>query len=130
MIKQVIDVEGYWEVIVFWNIDYDLFYIIAHELRKVGLSHVAIERVKKMMVEEAKAVTCSSEEMHVSIVAFNPHSSKADYINSMVHEAEHVKQSMLKTYSVNDEGEPPAYTVGYLVMKMWEVFRNYIVCFC
>lgn len=130
MIKQVINIEGYWEVIVFWNVNYDLFDIVEHELKKVGLSDAAIERVKKMMEKEAKAVTCSNGGKHLSVVAFNHHSSEADYINSIVHEAEHVKQAMLKTYLVDDEGEPPAYTIGYLVMKIWKVFSNYIACFC
>ena len=130
MIKQVIDIEGYWKVIVFWNVNYGLFDIVEHELKKTGLSNAAIERVKMMMEEEAKAVTCSNERKHLSVIAFNHHSSEADYINSIVHEAEHVKQAMLRTYLVDDEGEPPAYTIGYLVMKMWKVFSNYIACFC
>ena len=130
MIKQVIDIKGYWEVIVFWNVNYGLFDIVEPELNRVGLSGAAIERVKMMMEKEAKAVTCSNGSKHLSVVAFNHHPSEADYINSIVHEAEHVKQAMLKTYLVDDEGEPPAYTIGYLVMKMWKVFSNYIVCFC
>lgn len=50
--------------------------------------------------------------------------AKADYINSLVHEAEHVKQTMLKEYDVEDEGENPAYTIGYLVKRMWEVYSR------
>ncbi len=38
--------------------------------------------------------------------------SRIDYINSIVHEAEHIKQAMLKAYRVEDKGEPPAYTIG------------------
>lgn len=49
---------------------------------------------------------------------FNIHKSYYDYVNSIVHEAEHVKQAMLNYYSISDEGEEPAYTIGYLAMKM------------
>ena len=55
--------------------------------------------------------------------------SKEDYLNSIIHEAEHIKQAMLKAYDVDDIGEPPAYTIGYLVMKMYEVFKIFI-CDC
>ena len=48
----------------------------------------------------------------------NEHKTIEDYINSIVHEAEHVKQAMLKAYKVDDSGEPPAYTIGFIVMKM------------
>lgn len=60
---------------------------------------------------------------HISIVVFNRHDDMEDYINSLVHEAEHVKQAMLHAYDVRDSGEPPAHTVGYLVSRMWEVFQ-------
>lgn len=66
----------------------------------------------------AKAVTISNIKLYTSIVLFNKHNNKYDYLNSIVHEAEHIKQHMLEGYNVNDIGEPPAYTIGYLVMKM------------
>jgi hypothetical protein len=56
-------------------------------------------------------------------------SEKSDYISSIVHEAEHVKQAILDTYDIEDKGEAPAYTIGYLVMQMYEVFRI-LVCPC
>ena len=36
-------------------------------------------------------------------------------------EAEHIKQAMLEVYDVEDEGEAPAYTVGYIAMKILRV---------
>jgi hypothetical protein len=123
MIKQVFDVDGYWNVVVFWNVDYHFFDDIEFELRMIGFTNVAIEEVRNsMMSGEAKAVTCSHQ--HTSIILFNNHDSISDYISSIVHEAEHVKQAMLKAYDVEDVGEPPAYTIGYLVKKMWEVFSR------
>lgn len=128
MIKQVFYAEHYWEVIVYWNIDYDLFSDITYELMLIGFPRIAIERMRKIMRSgKAKAVTCSSIDDHISIVLFNYHSSKADYINSIVHEAEHIKQAMLKAYDVEDKGEPPAYTIGYLASRMYEVFRHFLL---
>ena len=128
MIKQIFYAEHYWEVIVYWNVDYDLFSDIAYELLLIGFTRVATERMRKIMsAGRAKAVTCSSIDDHVSIVLFNRHSSKADYMNSIVHEAEHIKQAMLKAYDVEDKGEPPAYTVGYLASRMYEVFKRFLL---
>lgn len=125
MIKQMFEVDGYWEVTIYWNVDYDLFYYIANDLKAIGFSRAAIEEVRKTMESgEAKAVTCSHN--HASIVLFNKHDSVSDYISSIVHEAEHIKQSMLKAYKVEDRGEAPAYTIGYLVKKMWEVFSRLV----
>lgn len=123
MIRQVFEVDGYWEVTIYWNVDYDLFYYIANNLLQIGFTDTAIEGVRKTMESgEAKAVTCSHN--HTSVVLFNKHDSVSDYISSIVHEAEHIKQAMLRAYRVEDDGEPPAYTIGYLVKRMWEVFSR------
>lgn len=125
MVKQVFSVESYWKVIIYYNVDYNFFDDILYELRMIGFSDKVIEDTyKRMTSHKALAVTCSSPEYHTSIILFNTHSSEADYINSIVHEAEHVKQAILKAYRVNDVGEAPAYTVGYLVMRMYKTFRN------
>lgn len=131
MIKQAFSVESYWKVIVFYNLDYDLFYIVEDELLNIGFSLENIDALYDMMSSgKAKAVTCSSPYYHTSIVLFNYHDSKTDYINSIVHEAEHVKQAMLNAYQVEDAGEPPAYTIGYLIGRMWEVGKKLLGCNC
>lgn len=127
MIKQTFNIDGYWEVTVYWDLDCDFFSDIELELKKLGFSDKAIDEVYHTMKnKEAKAVTCNMKGEHSSIVIFNKHNSKADYINSIVHESEHIKQAVLEAYNVRDIGEAPAYTIGYIVKKMFEVFRTFI----
>ena len=127
MIKQVFDIENYWKVIVFWNIDYNFFDDVVLEMKMAGMEDNLINEVWDTMKSgEAKAVTCNNAEQCTSIVIFNPHSTKADYINSIVHEAEHIKQALFKAYMAEDAGEPPAYAVGYIVMRMYEIFKRFI----
>ena len=125
MIRQFIDIDGYWKVIVYYNVDYDLFKYIVTDFKKNNVERKTIQSIYNSMLSgNAKAVTYSNLDLHISIVLFNNHTSKSDYINSLVHEAEHIKQAMLEVYNVEDEGEPPAYTIGYLVMRMWEIFKS------
>jgi len=125
MIRQHFDVESYWEVIIYYNVDYNLFSSIERDLLEVQASNKTIEEIYNMMSTfKAKAVTYSNLKQHISIILLNKHKSEKDYINSIVHEAEHVKQAMLEAYNVEDIGEPPAYTIGYLVGRMWKVFRD------
>lgn len=121
MIKQLINIDGYWEVIVYYNVDYNFFSDIVFELRAIGSPVERIDDVYYNLKYKAKAVTCSNITKHISIVLFNYHKSRYDYINSIIHEAEHIKQHMLKAYNVADEGEPPAYTVGYIAMEMLKI---------
>jgi hypothetical protein len=127
MIRQQFNVDGYWNVVVFYNVDYHFFDDIKLELKIIGFPETAIEEVRNIMQSgAAKAVTCSVISQYTSVVLFNPHASKADYIDSIVHEAEHVKQAMLSAYQVEDRGESPAYTIGYLISRMYPVFRNLV----
>lgn len=123
MIRQHFNVESYWEVVAYYNVGYNLFHVISRELKSAGASADTIRDIHyNMSSGNAKAVTFSNMQEHKSVVLFNKHYSYKDYISSIVHEAEHIKQAMLRAYKVNDSGEPPAYTVGYLVKRMYEVF--------
>jgi len=127
MIRQQIDVDGYWKVVVYYDVDFHLLMPVYKELRGIGFPSEDIDLICRQLERgKAKGVTCSNGAYHTSIVLFAKHEDKYDYLNSLVHEAEHIKQAMLKTYMVEDEGEPPAYTIGYLVQRMWEVFRKLI----
>lgn len=119
MIKQYINIDNYWKVIVYYNINYNLFDYIVKDLNDINTNTKTITNIyKNMSTRKAKAVTISNIKYKRSVVLFNTHKSFSDYINSIIHEAEHIKQSMLKAYNVDDKGEAPAYTIGFIVMKM------------
>lgn len=119
MIKQYINIDNYWKVVVYYNINYNLFDYIVKDLNKLNTNTKTIINIyKNMSTGKAKAVTISNIKHKRSVVLFNTHKSFSDYINSIIHEAEHIKQAMLRAYNVDDEGEAPAYTIGFIVMKM------------
>lgn len=119
MIKQIFNVKHYWKVVVYYNVNYDLFDYIISDLNSVIISRKTLNNIyHNMSTRRAKAVTVSNIKEHISVVLFNYHEDYYDYINSIVHEAEHIKQAMLKAYNVEDYGEPPAYTIGFLSKKM------------
>ena len=121
MIKRIININNYWKVIVYYNIDYNFFDYVENDLLYYGTPVESIKRIYHNMRTTAKAFTCSNSYYRVSIVGFNIHSDKYDYINSIIHEAEHIKQAMLKYYNIKDEGENSAYTVAYIATKMLQI---------
>ena len=66
---------------------------------------------------KAKAVTISNVYKHESIVLFNKHRWFEDYLNSLVHEAEHIKQSMLYAYRIEDGGRSTCLYYGVFGRK-------------
>lgn len=119
MIRREFNIEGYWRVVVYYNVNYNFFATIAVELKSINISNQGIYKVyNNMRSGKAKAVTVTNNELKTSIVLINKHDTRFDYINTIIHEAEHIKQHMLKAYNVPDRNEPPAYTVGYIATLM------------
>ena len=121
MIKRIININNYWKVIVYYNIDYNFFDYVENDLLYYGTPVESIKRIYYNMRTTAKAFTYSNSKYRVSIVGFNIHFDKHDYINSIVHEAEHIKQAMLDYYNIPDEGENAAYTIAYIATKMLQM---------
>ena len=74
-------------------------------------------------IKAAKAIIINIPAKRTSIVLFKPHKTVEDYINSIVHEVEHVKDGILEYYNISNRGEAPPYTIGYLVRVMFRVFK-------
>ena len=121
MIKRIININNYWKVIVYYNIDYNFFDYIENDLLYYGTPVESIKRIYHNMRTNAKAFTYSNDKYRVSIVGFNIHFDEYDYINSIVHEAEHIKQAILDYYNIPDKGENAAYTIAYIAMKMLQM---------
>lgn len=123
MIRRTIDVDGYWKVIVYYDVNYNFFDYIVEDLKDIKIKDKTIRNVyKRMSKRKAKGVTVTSVKHKTSVVLLNRHKTLYDYINTIVHEAEHIKQYMLKAYKVDDVGEAPAYTVGFLAMLMIQFY--------
>ena len=57
MVKQKFDVDGYWNVVVYYNVDYHFFDDIEFELRMISFPGAAIEETRRtMQYGEAKFI--------------------------------------------------------------------------
>ena len=129
MIRQKFNIEHYWSVVIYYDVDYNLFSSIIKDFVYIGASYGVIKQCYYMLkYGHAKAATLSNVHKHKSVVLFNTHSSREDYLNSIVHEAEHIKQAMLDAYDVEDVGESPAYTIGYIISRMYPIIKD-IICY-
>lgn len=99
MIRQDIDVEGYWRIIVVYD-------------APLGNKDVGF--------------TYTDNEKKTSIVGIARTSSQEQLLNTIVHEAKHVQSHICAYYNVPEDGEQAAYLIGYIVQRMHRVFRNMI----
>lgn len=125
IIKQYINIDNHWLVIVYYNIDYNQFYIMKDELLDIGSPVEEIDEIYHALLNnEVKAFTATNSKQHTSIVGVTTHNDKSDYMSSLVHEAKHITDDIMKEYNITNYGEPPAYTIGYIVKRMYNCLSN------
>ena len=96
MIYQEIDVNGYWKIIVVYNV---------------------------FLGSEDTGFTQTDFSKRLSIVGISNVSSVEQLINTIVHEAKHVQSNICKYYNVSEDGEDAAYLIGFIVQKMYNKFK-------
>lgn len=97
MIRQDIDINGYWKIIVVYNV------YLGQD--NAGFTHTDFKRKR-------------------SIVGIGKTTSRGQFINTIVHEAKHVQSHICNYYDVPEDGEQAAYLIGYITMQMFEVFKS------
>jgi len=101
MIRQDIDVEGYWKIIVIYNAPLG-------NNKDVGFTYT--DKRKKQ-----------------SIVGISKTTNTEQLVNTIIHEAKHVQSHICDYYEVPEDGEQAAYLIGYIVQKMYGVFKRFIL---
>ena len=96
MIRQDINVNGYWDIIVCYNV---------------------------YLGEDNAGFTHTNYGTRLSIVGIGLTTSKEQLMNTIVHEAKHVQSHICKYYDVPEDGEQAAYLIGFIVMRMFKMFK-------
>lgn len=130
MIKSVIDIAGYWSVILFVEVDYDNFDIIEDALIDINAPiSVIYEIYDKISYKLDSGVTFSNSKFRASIVCINKATSKEELVNTISHEADHVQSDICRYYDVPLDSEQAAYFMGYLVSKIY-YYSKRLFCYC
>lgn len=95
MIKQYFHIRDYWSVAVCYDAD---------------------------LGEINSGFTRTDFSKRLSIVCIGIADSRAEFLNTIVHEAKHVQSHICRYYGVPEDGEGAAYLIGYLIARMSEGF--------
>lgn len=93
MIRQDFSIEGYWKVTVLYNV---------------------------WLGEYNSGFTQTDMYKRYSIIGIGKADSKAQFLNTVVHEAKHLQSNICEYYGVKENGEQAAYLIGYIIQKMYE----------
>lgn len=125
MIKSVINVAGYWSIVLFVDVDYDKFDVIESALTDIRAPISVIDEIyDKISYELNYGVTFTNSRYRTSVVCINKTTTREELINTITHEADHVQDDICKYYNVPLDSEQAAYLIGYLVGKMYYASRS------
>lgn len=125
MIKSIIDVAGYWSIVLFVDVDYDNFDIVESALTDALAPISVIDEIyDKISYKLDSGVTFTNSDYKLSIVCINKGSTREQTINTISHEADHVQAAICDYYNVPLDSEQAAYLIGYLVGKMYYQSRR------
>ena len=125
MIKSIIDIAGYWSIVLFVDVDYDDFNIIESALTDILAPISVIDEIyNKISYEFNSGVTFTNSDFRTSVVCINKATSREELINTISHEADHVQDDICDYYNVPLDSEQAAYLIGYLVGKMYYQSRR------
>ena len=120
MIKSIIDVEGYWSIVLFVDVDYNKFDIIEAALTNILAPISIIDEIYDRISHKLDSgVTFTNSDFKTSVVCINKGSSREQIINTISHEADHIQAAICDYYDVPLDSEQAAYLIGYLVGKMY-----------
>jgi len=125
MIKSVINVAGYWSVVLFVNVDYNKFDIVESALTNILAPISVIDDIyDKISYKLNSGVTFTNSDYKTSVVCINKTTTREELINTIVHEADHIQDAICDYYDVPLNSEQAAYLIGYLVGKMYYSSRS------
>lgn len=95
MTRQDIDIDGYWKITVVYG---------------------------AFLGSDNTGFTFTDSRRRRSIVGISPTTSKAQFMNTIVHEAKHVQSRICAYYGIDEDSEDAAYLIGYIIQRMYDVF--------
>ena len=125
MIKSVINIAGYWSIVLFVDVDYNKFDIIESALTDILAPISVIDEIyDKISYKLNFGVTFTNIKYKTSVVCINKTTTREELINTISHEADHVQDAICDYYDVTLDSEQAAYLIGYLVGKMYYASRS------
>lgn len=99
MIRQDIDINGYWYVIVLYGA-----YLGEYN---TGFTYTDYKRKR-------------------SIVGISDATSNSQLLNTITHEVKHLQSHICNYYNIKEDSEEAAYLTGYIIQMMYKVFGKLI----
>ena len=133
MIGQYFNIPKYdWEVEVYYNVDkYDINFCIKKLKRLTAQSKYYKECFETLHTDKLdRAYIYSSLRLKSSVIFIGNPSSTGELIDTIAHEANHLKTHIATFYNIDEKDEEVCYIIGDIAKKMSDTFVQLICNKC
>lgn len=126
MTTQSLQLYNYgWRLLVFYNVTVEDLDIVLPTLWNNGCSNSGIREIAKITLSPNTGFTHSKGRF--SIMGIGWSDSPEEFVNSLVHEINHLQDDICQYYNLPNSGEVASIISGDIAMEMYRGFIKYIV---
>ena len=118
MVTKYVDIDGKWGVLINYNYDETDYIDIEAVLRSFGMSYRNIDMSLKILSTFNSGMAISSDDLRMTSIYISKATSNAQWWSTCVHELKHCSDAIISYYGEELDGEPSAYTIGYLMLRV------------
>lgn len=124
MTKHYIDIEGAWAFILAYNIGLSDLDEIASWLEALGSDEESISKACRVALGTNSGFTFSNESLRMSVMVISNASSVEQWLDTLVHEIDHLQGAICRYYDVELDTEEAAYLQGYIMKRCVNAMRK------
>lgn len=130
MIGQSFYIDKYdWQVMVLYEVSYNNKDYVISLLKTICSDNNLINKaIANLNLRKYNTgFTYSDLDKRCSIIVIGKTTSNREIVNTIVHEANHLKSHIATAYDIDEKGEEVCYLIGGIVKSMFRVFSK-IIC--
>ena len=127
MTTQHLSIEGYWNVTVVYDVWPGDLQEVARLMRRVGASQKMIDEATDNLSGWNAGYTLTAFGWQESIVFIGRATSLREFLNTVIHEVDHVQTHVAEYYGVRLGSEQAAYLQGYIGGRLLEYLVTKII---
>ena len=115
-----------WSILVYYDIYQGDLDEIADSLLQFGCSDDEIDELCDNLMNLNTGFTVSDNSKKMSIVGIGTASNRAQFLNTVVHEINHVQAHICDYYNIDKDSEQAAYLIGYIAQRMYRALSMFM----
>ena len=120
MLRDYLDIDRHWGILAYYDALPSDFSQLAPILREFGCPESEIDRAYRTIGYTNKAFVFTAPWARMSVMVVGRVTHPAQFLNSLLHEFDHLQDAILQYYHVPHGTENAAYLQGYLGQITYE----------